>query len=179
MADSASQAHSSPGMAHVRVAALPSEPLNESSSTSSAQPITAHSVGEPLALTAVSGNVGTTVGTTDGINSTPQLVVSKPSFNLKQTSHSTLPHAAPTFDRSSSNIPTPTVPYGHHADPEPAQIVSDILPPKPPSTPTLNATATHLKSNSASDGTRKTKYATDEERRKATSLALKRTLLDF
>jgi hypothetical protein len=64
----------------------------------------------------------------------------------------------------------PPVPRGRFTEPEPARIVSDILP--PPSTPTPDLT-TRSEANSAPNGARKTKYATDEERRRATSLALK------
>ena len=115
------------------------------------------------------------LGTTTSMSPTQQrVVVSKPVFKMKRTGQSTLPRAIPTPGRW-SNIPTPTSPHGLYAEPEPAQIVSDILPPQPPSTPTPDAMAAQPKPNSASDSTRKTKYATDEERRKATSLALKRT----
>jgi len=171
MADSASQAHASPSQEHVKVASQSLQPSERLPSVAAALSMAANSTGEPLALATVSGNVGTTTGMSP---TRQRVVVSKPVFKMKRTGQSTLPRAIPTPGRW-SNIPTPTSPHGLYAEPEPAQIVSDILPPQPPSTPTPDAMAAQPKPNSASDSTRKTKYATDEERRKATSLALKRT----
>ncbi|KAK3905967.1 hypothetical protein C8A05DRAFT_30204 [Staphylotrichum tortipilum] len=58
--------------------------------------------------------------------------------------------------------------------PAPVQIVSDIQPRRPPATPSAGRiAAVSSPASTASDGTRKTKYATAEERRRATSIALK------
>ncbi|KAL2134695.1 hypothetical protein VTI74DRAFT_11099 [Chaetomium olivicolor] len=80
--------------------------------------------------------------------------------------------------RSSLDQNVPHIFQGPNVDcePEPAQVASDTLSPAPPqplSNPSWDASSGHPKVSSASDGTRKTKYATDEERRRTTSMALK------
>jgi hypothetical protein len=129
---------------------------------------------KPLALGAVSGNAGTTIGTP----STEQNATPKPVFKMKRTGFATLPatlpQETPARARSSSSTPTPATSHGPYAEPEPAKIISDILPPQVPSTPVPDLSAAPPKAHSASDGTRRTKFTTDEERRRATSLALKR-----
>ena len=138
------------------------------------------STAEPLALAAVSGNAAA------GLSIAPQDARppdSKPVFMMKRTGHATLPQATDTpvrdRDRSWSGTPTPASSHGQGpspTDPEPAQVVSDILPPPQPlCTPIQTTFAAQPTSTSASNNGRKTKYTTDEERRKATSLALKRT----
>jgi hypothetical protein len=102
-----------------------------------------------------------------GTISTQKGVVPKPVSKMKRTGGPTLPHATPVRDTSRS---TPATSHGPYTEPEPARIISDILP--PPSTPTPDPT-TLPEANSAPNAARKTKYATDEERRRATSLALK------
>ncbi|KAJ4289478.1 hypothetical protein N0V88_006960 [Collariella sp. IMI 366227] len=100
---------------------------------------------------------------------------------MKRTGHATLPPPTPTIDRSISQSSTASPPatfQGFFTDlePEPAHIVSDILPltPQlPPSTPSWDVSSARVKVHPASEGSRKTKYATDEERRRATSIALK------
>ena len=131
------------------------------------------STAEPLALAAVSGNTAAGLATAPQ-DARPQS--SKSVFMMKRTGRATLPQATPVRDRSWSGTPTPVSSHGPSpTEPEPAQIVSDILPPQPPSTPIPIPSAAHPVSTPASNHGRKTKYATDEERRKATSLALKRT----
>jgi hypothetical protein len=130
-------------------------------------------------------NTGKLTGAAPLQNATP-----KPVFRMKRTGHANLPPGinTPTRDGSTPLSPatyTPTPPAATlvvlDSEPEPAKIVSDILPPThpPPSTPMLDSISAPSIPNPspASDGTRKTKYATDEERRKATSLALKRRFL--
>lgn len=139
------------------------------------QPPTANSAVASHALAAVSGNVGAAADLS-GVTQRGALPRdSKPRFMMKRTGHATLPHDTPTRDRSSSSTPTPLSSHGTSTEPEPAQIVSDLLLSQPPSAPILGSSPAPSQSNSTSDGTRKAKYATDEERRKATSLALKRT----
>ncbi|KAK4234912.1 hypothetical protein C8A03DRAFT_18267 [Achaetomium macrosporum] len=89
----------------------------------------------------------------------------KPVFKMKRTGHGSLPQLTPIHGASLSRSLTPTTPQDPPVEPEPAKVVSDILAPQAPSTPAMDM--------ARSDGTRKTKYANDEERRKATSLALK------
>ncbi len=132
------------------------------------------STAEPVALAAVSGNAAAGLATAPHDARAPD---SKPVFMMKRTGQATLPQATPVRDRSWSAAGTPT-PASHGpspTEPEPAQIVSDILPPIPLSTPITLPSAAHPVSTPASSTGRKTKYATDEERRKATSLALKST----
>ncbi|KAK3294303.1 uncharacterized protein B0H64DRAFT_184045 [Chaetomium fimeti] len=112
---------------------------------------------KPLALGAISNNVGAAVGAA----TTQQNAGSKPVFKMKRTGFTTLP---PHF---------PAASHGSRPDPEPAKIISDILPPQLPATPAQTFSNTLPMTQPTSDGPRKTKYANDEERRKATSLALK------
>ncbi|KAK4126455.1 hypothetical protein N657DRAFT_615213 [Parathielavia appendiculata] len=107
-----------------------------------------------------------------GAEPTRQSVVLKPVFKMKRTGTATMPPATPVRDSNSSWRAMPATshgPYGAY-EPEPAKVFSDILPPS--STPIPHPTQ-HSEANSAPNGARKTKYATDEERRRATSLALK------
>jgi hypothetical protein len=115
-----------------------------------------HEPPKPSALEAVSGNAGTIPSTA---RPTRQSAVTKPVYKMKRTGTATLPQATPIRDPSE--------------EPEPARVISDILPPQPFATPTPTSPAPAPKPHSASDATRKTKYATDEERRRATSIALK------
>jgi hypothetical protein len=113
----------------------------------------------PSALGAVSGNAGTTPSTAKLTPQDHQDAVPKRVYKMKRTGTATLPQATPIRDPSE--------------EPEPARVISDILPPQPFATPTPTSSAPAPKPHSASDATRKTKYATDEERRRATSIALK------
>src|SRR5690349_6230585 len=113
---------------------------------------------KPPALEAVSGNAGTAVGT----SSMQQNATPKPVFKMKRTGFATLPQETPARDRSSSSTPTPATSHGPYAEPEPAKIVSDILPPQVPSTPGPHLSPVAPRAHSASDVTRKTKFATDE-----------------
>ncbi|KAK4144546.1 uncharacterized protein C8A04DRAFT_11366 [Dichotomopilus funicola] len=92
---------------------------------------------------------------------------------MKRTGHTTLPLDTPLHSPSTSKPPTPATSRGPYTEPSPVRIVSDILPPKIPSTPTVPFSATPSKTYPATDSVRKTKYATDEQRREATSRALK------
>ncbi|KAK3307314.1 uncharacterized protein B0T15DRAFT_529880 [Chaetomium strumarium] len=91
----------------------------------------------------------------------------KPVFKMKRTGLASLPQLLTGHDASLSRSLTPTTPQDSPLEPEPAKVVSDILAPQAQASPTPAMDITPL------DGTRKTKYANDEERRKATSLALK------
>ncbi|KAH6634836.1 hypothetical protein B0J18DRAFT_32033 [Chaetomium sp. MPI-SDFR-AT-0129] len=97
----------------------------------------------------------------------------RPVFTMKRTGHTTLPLDTPLHSPSTSKPPTPATSHGPYTEPSPVRIVSDILPPKIPSTPTVPFSATPSKTYPATDSVRKTKYATDEQRREATSRALK------
>lgn len=95
----------------------------------------------------------------------------KPEFATGSDALSTPTPPTPTHAAATATVPQPDA-----GEPEPAKIVSDILPPlsTPARTPDTQITPSQPKSGAASDSARKPKYATDEERRKATSLALKR-----
>jgi len=112
----------------------------------------------------------------------------KPVYKMKRTGTATLPGSAPSSSGtgsarlaathgtngtpiSSMALPQPV----SDAKPEPAKIVSDILPPA--STPRATAPSVTPKPMPSSSGY-KPKYATNEERRKAISQALKRMYLD-
>lgn len=97
----------------------------------------------------------------------------RPVFKMKRTGHGYLPQINGSQSHARTSSARPSF-HDAAAEPEPAMIVSDILPTQPPSTPAMDTGADCLKPSSVPDGTRKTKYAIDEERRRATSLALKR-----
>ncbi|SPQ25474.1 6388f316-e7a7-4334-b022-fe26e4a5868e [Thermothielavioides terrestris] len=101
-----------------------------------------------------------------------QAAVSKPVFKMKRTGQGSLPPTTPTPDVLSLPPATPAS-KDTAAEPEPAMIVSDILPTQAPSTPAVDSRSELPRVSSEPDSARKTKYATDEERRRATSLALK------
>jgi len=151
------------------------QPVSQPVSHSSPSTLVAHHVPESRPLATTSGNAGVPPG---GLGAPPQDATPKPVFMMKRTGGATLPLPLPTSTSASpSTASGPS--HATFAEPEPAQIVSDILPPqplRPPSTPSsARPGATPTPRSTASDGVRKTKYATPEERRKATSLALKRT----
>jgi len=118
-------------------------------------------------------------------NATPSV---KPIYKMKRTGTASLPGSLPSSSGtgsarlsatnrtigtsiSSTALPQPV----SDAKPEPAKIVSDILPSA--STPGVTTPSVTPKSMPSSSGY-KPKYATDEERRKAISQALKRMYLD-
>jgi hypothetical protein len=89
---------------------------------------------------------------------------------MRRTGFTTLSFEALLAERASSYLSRP--------EPEPAKIISDILPPLIPTIPAKDSSSTPPLVQPANvatpDGLRKTKYVNEEERRRATSLALKR-----
>jgi hypothetical protein len=121
----------------------------------------------PAIVEAQNGQTAEKAGNTAaGVAPKQDETVSKPVFKMKRTGLGSLPQLLTVHDPSLSRRSTPTTPQDSPREPEPAKVVSDILAPQASSTPAMDITR--------SDGTRKTKYANDMERRKATSLALKR-----
>ncbi|KAH6856052.1 hypothetical protein B0I37DRAFT_395880 [Chaetomium sp. MPI-CAGE-AT-0009] len=112
---------------------------------------------KPPALGVVSNNAGGAIGAVPA----QQNAGSKPVFKMKRTGFTTLP---PHVQAAS---------HGSRSEPEPAKIISDILPPLVPAAPPPDFSYKTPMARPTSDGPRKTKYVNDEERRKATSLALK------
>ncbi len=148
-----------------------SQPASHTSLSTSGASHVANHLPEPRPLATTSGNAGIAPGSS---GARPRDVTPKPVFMMKRTGGATLPLPTPVSPSATS---TPS--HAPFAEPEPAQIVSDILPPqpfRPPATPSSGRVpaASSLASN-GSDALRKTKYASAEERRRATSLALKRT----
>ncbi|KAL2258114.1 hypothetical protein VTK26DRAFT_8704 [Humicola hyalothermophila] len=101
---------------------------------------------------------------------------------MKRTGHTSLPAAYPSASKPNGSLPTSlaikpdtSVSAPPDPEPEPAKVVSDILPPLPPSTPSLeHSPAPPIpQPNPPTASVRKLKYATDAERRKATSIAPK------
>lgn len=121
----------------------------------------------PPALGTSSGNVGIPTNA-----STQQNAGSKPVYKMKRTGFTTLPYEALLASHASY------LSRESRPEPEPAKIISDILPPLIPTIPARDASSTppmvRRTSAPTSDSLRKTKYVNEEERRKATSLALKR-----
>ncbi|KAH6632341.1 hypothetical protein F5144DRAFT_573747 [Chaetomium tenue] len=155
MADSAGQ----PPVAASRSSPSPSFGTGKSTAVDSSGGST-----DRLALGTSSGNVEITTNAP----STQQNAGSKPVFKMKRTGFTTLPYG------TLAAFP------GSRPEPEPAKIISDILPPLIPGFPATPdqsfsnpAPTIHPASAPTSDRLRKTKYANEEERRKATSLALK------
>ncbi|KAK4098319.1 hypothetical protein N658DRAFT_499560 [Parathielavia hyrcaniae] len=105
-------------------------------------------------------------------DSTHHTAVPRPVFKMKRTGTATMPQATPVRDSKSSRRATPATSHGPYApsEPEPAMVLSDLLPPSYTPMPHLT---TAPEANSAPSGLRKTKFANDEERRKATSIVLK------
>ncbi|GAB1319579.1 hypothetical protein MFIFM68171_09789 [Madurella fahalii] len=94
----------------------------------------------------------------------------------KRNGHTNPLDVTPTsLPSPATRTPTPTAPLSLNLEPEPAKIISDILPPSslPPATPAHHALSAPPKPAAASVSARKTKYATDEERRRATSISLR------
>ncbi|KAL2193456.1 hypothetical protein P885DRAFT_45425 [Corynascus similis CBS 632.67] len=91
---------------------------------------------------------------------------------MKEPGLTTLPSDTLAHDRSSSSMSTPAISHVPYAQPEPAKTVSNLL-----SLAALTLVVDDLFSRpniqSAPHSARKTKYATEEERRKAISIALK------
>ncbi|AEO60865.1 hypothetical protein MYCTH_2310549 [Thermothelomyces thermophilus ATCC 42464] len=127
----------------------------------------------PAALEAAFDSAATTRVDTNSTQQTVQNGLPKRVFKMKRTGFSTLPQNTTTRELSSSNAHPPATP-GHLAEREPkaVQIIS-YLPSRISTTPVTGTSVTPSKAQSASSSARKTKYATDEERRKATSIALK------
>lgn len=128
------------------------------------EPKVADSVAEHPNLGVMNGNVS------QAANIQPK---PRPVFTMKRTGHTSLPLDTPLHNPSATKPFTPATAHGPYTEPSPVRIVSDILPPKIPSTPTVPFSATPSRTYPATDSVRKTKYATDEQRREATSRALK------
>lgn len=119
--------------------------------------------------------VATTSAGAGPLKAHPHNETSDPAFATKSNGHTGLPDSTQTSSpRTATRTTTPTALPGLDVEPEPAKIISDILPPSlpHPETPTYHTMPVPPKSAAASGSARKTKYATDEERR-ATSIALR------
>lgn len=141
---------------------------------------TSRSVGSPakppFVLGAVSGNAAPIVGKHPATQQSKRIAQPEPVFNnkMKEPGLTTLPSDTLAHDRSSSSMSTPAISHVPYAQPEPAKTVSNLL-----SLAALTLVVDDLFSRpniqSAPHSARKTKYATEEERRKAISIALKGT----
>lgn len=171
------------------VSQAPTQPTPEPSDVKLGLEVVALTTGKPVSAACNTGNLGAAPLQQNGTQT--------PVFKMKRTGHAKLPRIklintstrnspwslGPDTSTSTSTTPAATTTSSRPSpEPEPARIVSDIMPPPLPPAPTLDSIPAPSvpEPRPTSNRKRNNKYATEEERRKATSKMLKgRSLPQF